>query len=129
MPARAPPSFRTRLALIGGIVLCAGLALAAWVYLTAPNDDADVLGYEVMSGNVYAIAPEDSKTYRHDVELYGGKAALLADDFNRWFASLWQGKQLAYTLTLLTIVVALACFWAARALPELPSAGDGGRDA
>jgi hypothetical protein len=116
---------RTRLNLIGIFILLAGLAGAVLVYRAAAIDGGDAVDYDHAGGTVYALTPGASKSYRHDLELYGGKAALLADEFNRWFEALWQGRQLAYSLALLAIAVALACFWAAHALVEPSSPGTG----
>ena len=46
----------------------------------------------VMKGgwNIYPIMPEDSKLYRHNLEVYGGKLNVIMDDFRRWFVGLWQ---------------------------------------
>ncbi len=109
---------RTRLYLIGACILLAGLGVGAWVYFSAREGPADALGYEMAGDRVYAISPGESKAYRHDLEVYGGKAALMADDFNRWFESLWQGKSLAYTLATLAAGLALVCFVAAARLPR-----------
>src|SRR5262249_44013500 len=102
-----------RLYLMGAGILFAGLASAAWVYVTARDSERDAVSYEVAGGNVYAVSPEDSKRYLSDVERYGGKAAVLADEFDRWFSDLWHGTRLAYTLATLSIAVAIAFFGAA----------------
>ena len=102
-----------RLFLIGALILLAGLAASASVYLTAADDQGDVDGYVFADGNAYATMLHDSKRYRHDLELFGGKAAVLADDFNRWLASLWHGKRLSFLLAVLALGVALAFFRAA----------------
>jgi hypothetical protein len=52
--------------------------------------------------------------YRHNIELMGGKFAVYADQFNEWFASLWHGRELAYTVAVLSVAVALVCFLAGR---------------
>jgi hypothetical protein len=57
--------------------------------------------------------------YRRDLELYGGKAALLADDFSRWFVGLWHGKSLAFTVAGISIFISFAFFFAANRLPFL----------
>ena len=102
-----------RLFLIGALTLIAGLAASVTVYLTAADDLGDVDGYVFVDGKAYASTLQDSKRYRHDLELFGGKAAVLADDFNRWLASLWHGKRLAILLAVLALGVALAFFRAA----------------
>jgi hypothetical protein len=72
---------RQRLFLIAAILLLAGLGSSLAVYLTAEDDTGVILGYEGEGGYVYPVSPGDSKTYVHDLELYGGKANVLADSF------------------------------------------------
>ncbi len=104
---------RGRLFLVSVMILLTGLGSSALIYLTATNDSGSVLGYEVVGGDTYPIRPEDSKMYAHDLELYGGKANLLANEFMRWFGGLWHGKSLALTIACITIVVSLVLFIAA----------------
>ena len=104
------PMLSTRLYLMGVVILLAGLLGAAAIYLTAGEESGDVLGYEIVDGNAYAIMASDSKMYRHDLERFGGKAAVFADDLNRWFSGLWQGKKLARTVAVLALVLALGFF-------------------
>ena len=105
------------------MILLTGLLAAAAIYLTAPEDSSDVLGYEIIDGNAYAITASDSKMYRHDLERFGGKAAVLADDLNRWFSGLWRGKRLATTVAVLSVVLALGFFRAAWQHSGRPSSG------
>src|SRR4051812_9484606 len=94
-----------RLYLIGALVLALGLGSAALIYTNA-EDSADIaIGYEVVNGVTYPIAARDSKAFQHDVRLYGGKFALLSDEFTDWFASLWHGRKLAFTVAALSVVV------------------------
>lgn len=109
---------RTRLYAIGAAILLAGWIGAAVIYATAPDNDGDALGYEFVDGVAYPIPAYESKKYRHDLERFGGKAAIMADDLNRWFAGLWVGKHLAYTLATLATGAALVCFLTARRLPR-----------
>jgi hypothetical protein len=109
---------RRRLYLIGTVILLAGWIGAAAIYAGAPEENGDALGYEFVDGVAYPILAYESKKYRHDLERFGGKAAILADDFNRWFSGLWVGKHLAYTLATLASGAALACFVVARRLPH-----------
>ncbi|MBF0427045.1 MAG: hypothetical protein HQL66_14625 [Magnetococcales bacterium] len=96
---------RRRLRLAGLILLMAGLLGMATCLLPAnePDDAA-----------TYALT--DSKRARHTLERFGGKAAVLMDDFNRWFAGLWQGRQLFCTLGVLVVGIAWVCFRVARHL-------------
>ena len=89
--------------LIGAIIMVVGLGSAIWIYQSAGDYSDGVLGYEIISGIAYPIAPEDSKVYRRDLEHYGGKAAIVVDDFSRWFIRLWHGKTLAFTVAFISI--------------------------
>jgi hypothetical protein len=105
--------------LISAIILVAGLGSAIYIYQTAEDDLSGVLGYEIIGGSVYPVMPQDSKMYRHDLELYGGKAAVLADEFSRWIAGLWHGKSLAYTIVCITLIISFGFFFAANHMPSL----------
>ena len=48
--------------------------------------------------------PEDSKVYERNLELYGGKANVLADRLRRWFVGLWHGTPLAIIVASVTIL-------------------------
>jgi hypothetical protein len=93
---------QARLYLASAITLLVGWGSAATIYLTA-NDAAD---------DATISAFENSKAYRHDLELYGGKINVLADEFMRWFDGLWHGKALASTLAVITPLVAAGLFLA-----------------
>lgn len=78
------------------------------------------VGYEEGDGSVYPVMPEDSKSYQRSLELYGGKANVLADQLRRWLIGLWHGRSLAFTTAFITIVVSLVIFLAANySLPPL----------
>jgi hypothetical protein len=83
--------------LITSIILLVGLGSAILIYLTADNAPD--------SGLVNDF--ENSKKYVHDLELYGGKANVLANELTNWFAGLWHGTSLAFTVACITIVIAL----------------------
>lgn len=117
-PARRSVTTRRRLYLASAAILLAGWVGAAAIYATAPDANSDALGYEFVDGVAYPILAYESKSYRHDLERFGGKSAIMADDFNRWFSGLWVGKRLAYTLATLATGAALACFLTARSLPR-----------
>lgn len=97
---------QTHLYLISAIILLVGLGSAILIYLTAENDSDSFLGYE------------NSKMYIHDLELYGGKANVLANEFMSWFVGLWHGKSLALTVGCITILISLGFFFVARNLPS-----------
>ncbi len=109
---------RIYLNFIGTIILLGGLGSAILIYRTAENDSNNILGYVGGDGSVYPVTPEDSKKYLRDLELYGGKANVLADDFRRWFVGLWHGKSLAFTVTCITILISTGVFYAAHRGPS-----------
>jgi len=90
---------------ITAAILLAGLASALTIYLTAGED----------APNPFAEF-EKSKKFTHEVERMGGKAALVANDLNKWFAGLWQGESLAYTVALITLLIAAGYYFVATAL-------------
>lgn len=104
---------RTILNIISAIILLVGLGSAFLIYRTAENVPAGVLGYEQGDRGAYPVMPEDSKKYLRDLELYGGKANVLMDQFRRWFMGLWHGKSLAYTIAGITIFISLGTFYVA----------------
>ena len=110
-------NLQSRLYLIAAIILLVGLGSAVLIYLTAEDDSGGVFGYEIAGGNVYPIKPEDSKKYIHDLELYGGKGNVLANELMRWFAGLWHGRSLAFTMACITIFMSFGVFLVARHLP------------
>jgi hypothetical protein len=116
---------RTWLHRIAAVILLVGLGSAAVVYHRALNSPDGALGYEAADGTLYPIMPGDSKLYRHNLEVYGGKFNVIMDDFRRWFVGLWQGKSLAVIIAGTAIIVALALFCAAQ--PATPPGEVGGR--
>lgn len=101
-----------RLQRIHGIVAAmagAGLGAAALIYAFASSDKA----------LPYALDPSNSKRYLREMEVIGGKANLLAYDFNQWFASLWHGRTLAFTVAWLTVVVTGGFWFVATRRPKV----------
>jgi hypothetical protein len=92
---------RRWLNLISTIVLLVGLGTSVIIYQRAGN--------EPYGGLVYA----DSKLYRHNLEVIGGKFSVIMDDFSRGFLGLWQGKSLALIIACTTIIISLGLFYAA----------------
>jgi hypothetical protein len=82
------------------------------IYLTAQPPPANPLGYD----------PLDTKKYLHDLEVYGGKANVLAAEFRDWFDSLWHGRRLAFTVAALALIAAFAFKFFATPLPPDPDA-------
>ena len=108
---RPAPAQRLRVA--AGVVLVAGWLAAAAVYLAAP-EPARADAY----GGAYAAKPEGSVREQQALERLGGKAAVGAVAFNRWVASLWHGRRLAYTLAAGATVVGLLCLHIAGLMAE-----------
>jgi len=109
---------QTCLNLISAMILLVGLCSAVLIYRTAENESNSVLGYEIIGGQAYPIMPEDSKMYLRDLQLYSGKAGVLADEFSRWFVGLWYGKSLAFTVAYITLFISFVVFYAANHLPS-----------
>ena len=90
-----------------------GFGASIWIYIHAQAPAANPLGYE----------PEDTKKYVREMEFYGGKANLLANDLRKWFESLWHGTRLAYTVAVLTVMAAGAYVFVMIPLPPEDEAG------
>ena len=78
------------------MILTLGLASALSIYLAAASAPDDGSGDD----------PTDSKQYQRQMELYGGKANVLAAELVRWLGSLWHGRRLALTVACATVLVA-----------------------
>jgi hypothetical protein len=103
-------TWRTVLNILSAIILLVGLSSAVAVYFITDSGADNEAGYEVVGKNVYPAMHERSKKYMHDLELYGGKAAVLADEINRWFEGLWHGQTLAFTIAVLAIALSLGIY-------------------
>jgi hypothetical protein len=122
---------KRRLFLGCAVILVAGLCSALLIYAIAEDIPDDSLGYAVVNGAVYPLATGDSKLYRRELQRFGGKAALLFDDFSGWFAGLWRGKALAKTIAATSIFLSLAIYLFANSLasgPKSDSQDAGNRD-
>jgi hypothetical protein len=93
--------------LIAVAILVAGFGSALAIYLTATPAPANPFGYE----------PEDTKRYLREMEVYGGKANVLASEFRKWFESLWRGRRLAGTVVFLTLLLLLFYLFVSTSLP------------
>lgn len=100
------------------LILAVGWSMALAIGLFAEAHDPEVLGYEFADGHVHAVRIGDSKRYRSDLERIGGRAAVYADEFNRWFEGLWQGRRLGWTIAVLSGLAALGCGWMGRHSPS-----------
>jgi hypothetical protein len=94
-------------------ILAAGLTASVVLYVRANSPGANPLGYD----------PSDTKQYLRQMEVYGGTANLLATQLRLWFASLWRGERLAYSVAVLTLVAAWAYSFFTRPLPPDDNTG------
>lgn len=104
-------------------ILVVGLAVAACIYLFVDDSTADPRGSQtvIVDGSTYSIPLNATKLYTRDLARFGGKAAILFDDLNQWFAGLWEGRALAGTILWISVIASLAVFLAARYLfPDEP---------
>jgi hypothetical protein len=96
--------------LLGAGILLAGLLAATAVYLrTTPEGDGEVGA----DGTVYSLKLEDSKRSERQIEQISGKPGVLAAEFMDGFEGLWQGRNLAYTLAVLSVGGSLTCLFLA----------------
>lgn len=117
---------RLRLTLLGVLILVAGLIGAVAIYVTAGDETDDVLAYEFVDGVAYPVQASAAKAYRGDLERFGGKAAVFADELRRGWSALWHGKPLAYGVAVLAAALAFFCFRAAHRLPDDAASDEGG---
>jgi len=111
------PVSAVRLRRLTAAILAVGFASAFIIYLTAGVAPENPLGYE----------PLKTKKYVHDLELYGGKANVLAAEFREWFAGLWYGRNLAYTVAVITVLIVFVIRFLATPLPPAPLRKEGNR--
>ena len=118
---------QTRLYLSSIVVLILGICAAAAIWFTA-EDDPLAGAYQVVmvDGKAYPVAPGQSKAYVRQVQQFGGKAAVLFDEIDRWFAGLWRGKSLALTVGWISIFAA-AVLLLAGYLSRGPGTGEDNR--
>lgn len=103
--ARLPMKVRLYLAALA--VLGFGMLVAVLVYNSAEDVPEVAVGYIVVDGMKYPIAASESRRYQRNLEMFGGKASVLFDEFTRWFGGLWQGKRLGLTLAVVSGFVSL----------------------
>ena len=83
-----------------------GLGGALAIYLTTGSAPDDPLGRQ------------ESRQYLRTMELYGGKANILAAELLDWFQSLWHGRRLAATVACATVLAATAIWLVDAVFPE-----------
>ena len=105
-----PGRTRSLLKLLGLLILLGGLSAAGSLWLAQDRIERQrrAAGMEVAP----PLAPEDSRRYTHDVELYYGQTGLLVDKWRRWWAEWTQGKPLAEVIAVASLLVASGLFYA-----------------
>ena len=122
---------KTRLYLSSGIIPAAGLCGAIRIYGLAADTSNSADSYLIVDGVAYPMDITRTKAYVHELERFGGKAAVVFDEIYRWFAGLWQGKSLAVSIAWISALVSLGIFLFAANLPSdsrPESSIDDGRD-
>jgi hypothetical protein len=79
------------------LIAVIGFGAALAIYLTHKPEVFDALTYN----------PQAEKMYDQQLQMLGGKATVVTNDFRNWFASIWHGRPLAGTVSVLTIVAIL----------------------
>ena len=110
-------ALKSRLYLACAAVLIVGLAAASLIYATVDEAPESAVSYVIVDGVAHPVDIRTSKAYVRDLQRFGGRAAVLFDDFNHWFAGLWRGKALATTVAWLSFVVSALLWLAASLLP------------
>ena len=94
----------TSLRVAAALVLALGLSFAAVIWFVA--DDESGAMNDIFS----------SKQYVGTIQRFGGKQAVLLDEFGRWFSSLWHGRKLGLTVAWLSVLTAGGLYFVARRL-------------
>jgi len=105
-----PGKFSTpqqRAYLAGAIILAAGLIAALLVFV---NADA--------AGDASAGDERTARREAYQLARLGGTATVRTVQFDSWLGSLWHGQRLAFTLAVLSLVVAGGCFYIGGLLGE-----------
>jgi hypothetical protein len=106
-------------------VAVVGLLGALLIYVNAGDGDADEnVQIVIVDGKAYKIPLASTKMYQRDLRRYGGEAAVLFDDMNRWLAALWRGRSLAIITACVTVFVSIGLFLVAREMPAGTSSND-----
>ena len=108
---------KSRLYGIALAVLALGLGCGILVYALADEAVPEAGSYIIVDGMKYPIAPGQNKRYVRELQRFGGKASVLFDEFDRWFADLWRGQNLGITIGCLAAMVSLGVYLFAVTLP------------
>ena len=100
--------------LLGLLILLTGLGSSVFIWQSQNFLDEQDRKEGTTDLATAPLAPEDSRRYTHDTELYYGETGLLMDKWARWFEGLTHGKSLAKTIGVLSLAAATGCFWIAK---------------
>lgn len=103
---------RPGLNILSAVILVVGLSSAALIYQRAVKESYGA------GEDVQLMMQTQSKLYRHNLEVFGGKMNVMMDDFRTWFAGLWQGKSLAFIIAGTALIISFMIFYAANYLPR-----------
>jgi hypothetical protein len=116
LPPPASAGRKRLLNLLAGLALLAGWGSAGWIWWSQDRLDR-AQAAQAASGTGY-LAPEDSRKYRRDVEIYYGQSGVLLEKWSRWADHWTHGKPLAKLVAASTLLVAGGLFLAGRARAE-----------
>jgi hypothetical protein len=114
---------RTRCLAIARVCVAASLCAAFAIYVAAGQGEPQSSGYLTQGGQVLESASADSKQYLRNMELYGGKANVMAAEARMWLAEMFSGRTLAFTVGGLGLAVGLGFFVLAGFSPGPPPGG------
>ena len=106
-------AFARRRKVVVAATLILGFSAAVAIWIAAGTGGTNSLGNPA----------DSSKKYLREMEVYGGKANLMATDVREWFDSLWHGRRLAVTVAVLSLLLAGFLFLALTPLPPPEVAG------
>ena len=92
------------LKVLSALILAIGLSVAAGIYFFTPERDENLSRVEIAA----------SKQYNRTLQRFGGRASVMFDEMQEWFAARWRGKQLGVTIAWLSVGVAGVLYLVAR---------------
>lgn len=98
---------RSRINLIGLIVLVLGLASAEGIYWFGLRGDADKATRDALTN---AIQLESQRSSDREIEMGFGKVYVLVTHAEQWWTGLPGYQRAALWIVAITVLVALACF-------------------
>jgi hypothetical protein len=96
-------------------ILILGLLAALLLYLFARPGADGAVSYQIVNGQAFV---QDNSREMQQLARLGGQSAVMAFQLSQWFDSLWHGQRFAYTLAVLSLVVAYACWHIASLMAE-----------